>query len=192
MKKSKVVVLWAAVVLVAATATTCADPTNVNNVYSWSTSGTDPDGTLFTDFLAKMNCTVLQFTGRCGPGLYRDWRIPTLSEPRLPSPGTGTRSPLSPSGTALRAPSRRGRRGACPRVGSNEEGVDVQHVVDVANGSGAPAGPMLAAGRRAPCARGCPPPASPGTDRLHRRPRDRGGRCRGGAGAPDGGPRPGP
>jgi hypothetical protein len=43
-------------------------------------SGPAPDGPLFTDFLAKMNCTVLQDGGRCGPGLYRDWRVPTIAE----------------------------------------------------------------------------------------------------------------
>ena len=62
------------------TAPTCADPTNVNNLYSWSSSGSAADGMLFTDFLAKMNCTVLQFGGACGPGLHRDWRIPTSAE----------------------------------------------------------------------------------------------------------------
>jgi Protein of unknown function (DUF1566) len=66
--------------VVCATATDCADPTNVNNAYAWSSSGTAPDGPLFTDFLAKMNCTVLQSGGRCGPGLHRDWRVPTLAE----------------------------------------------------------------------------------------------------------------
>jgi hypothetical protein len=64
------------------TPTDCADPTNVNNLYRWSsiTSNTAADGTLFTDFLPKMNCTVLQTFGRCGPGVYRDWRIPTIAE----------------------------------------------------------------------------------------------------------------
>jgi hypothetical protein len=63
----------------------CADPTGVNNVYEWSSSAsspsnTAPDGALFTDFLAKMNCTVLQSGERCGPGLHRDWRVPTIAE----------------------------------------------------------------------------------------------------------------
>ena len=67
--------------ILCSTATSCADPTNVNNLYSWSSSGAAaPDGTLFTDFLAKMNCTVLQNGGKCGPGLHRDWRIPTIAE----------------------------------------------------------------------------------------------------------------
>jgi hypothetical protein len=61
------------------TPTSCADPTNVNNVYSWSIAVNGPNGTLFTDFLAKMNCTIAQ-EGICGPGLYRDWRIPTYAE----------------------------------------------------------------------------------------------------------------
>ena len=62
------------------TPTDCADPTNVNNLYTWSVSQIDADGTLFTDFLVKMNCTVLQQGGRCGPGVYHDWRIPTIAE----------------------------------------------------------------------------------------------------------------
>ncbi len=57
-------------------------PRNVNNLYTWTatTGGTAADGTLFTDFLAKMNCTV-SATGGCPVGgRYRDWRIPTIAE----------------------------------------------------------------------------------------------------------------
>jgi hypothetical protein len=62
-----------------------ADPTNVDNPYTWSCTGGSctgiaPDGTLFTDFLARMNCTILSLGGACGPGLYTDWRIPTIVE----------------------------------------------------------------------------------------------------------------
>ena len=35
-----------------------ADPDNAHdadNTYSWSSSGTDPDGTAFTDFLGELN-----------------------------------------------------------------------------------------------------------------------------------------
>ncbi len=57
-------------------------PRNVNNLYTWTatTGGTAADGTLFTDFLAKMNCTV-SATGGCPVGgRYRDWRIRTIAE----------------------------------------------------------------------------------------------------------------
>lgn len=72
------------------TPTDCAVPTEVNNVYAWSSTGTDPDGTLFTDFLPKLNCTVLQGAGACGTSdpvtgnvtRYRDWRVPTIAELR--------------------------------------------------------------------------------------------------------------
>ena len=50
-----------------------ADPHCVENTYEWTKSGKDPNGPLFTDFLAKMN--------RAGSGTkYNDWRIPTLDE----------------------------------------------------------------------------------------------------------------
>jgi hypothetical protein len=59
----------------------CLDPTNVNNTYTWSASATFlPDGTLFTDFLATMNCALMESGGKCGPGPYHDWRIPTVAE----------------------------------------------------------------------------------------------------------------
>jgi len=57
----------------------CADPSNVNNYYKWSDSGSAADGPIFTDFLAKMNCTISQ-TGVCGAGGHTDWRIPTIAE----------------------------------------------------------------------------------------------------------------
>jgi len=59
------------------------DPTNVDNFYTWTSDfQNNPNGTLFTDFLAKMNCTV-SATGTCPfNGKYRDWRIPTIAELR--------------------------------------------------------------------------------------------------------------
>src|SRR5262249_29751064 len=49
------------------------DPHCVENMYEWTKSGKDPNGPLFTDFLAKVN--------RPGAGTkYNDWRIPTLDE----------------------------------------------------------------------------------------------------------------
>lgn len=61
------------------------DVHDVNNLYSWSTSGTAPDGTAFTDFLGTLNNGVSThgyatdpitgcFTNHC------DWRLPSISE----------------------------------------------------------------------------------------------------------------
>ena len=60
---------------------TCPDPSDVNNRYVWSATGSAADGPLFTDFLAKMNCSV-SADGTCGAGPYTDWRVPTLAELR--------------------------------------------------------------------------------------------------------------
>ncbi len=57
---------------------TCPDPSDVNNRYVWSDSGSAPDGPVFTDFLAKMNCTI-STNGTC-VSPYPDWRIPTVAE----------------------------------------------------------------------------------------------------------------
>ena|SRR5437762_7450871 len=52
---------------------------NVNDTYTWSATGTAPDGTLFTSFLATMRCTI-SASGRCGFGGHYDWRVPNVSE----------------------------------------------------------------------------------------------------------------
>jgi len=54
---------------------------NVNNVYSWSSAlfVSAPDGTLFTDFLPKMTCTISS-DGTCGLAGHYDWRVPNISE----------------------------------------------------------------------------------------------------------------
>lgn len=52
---------------------------NVNDTYSWSNSGTAPDGTLFTSFLARMQCTI-STDGTCGLAGHYDWRVPNISE----------------------------------------------------------------------------------------------------------------
>jgi hypothetical protein len=43
-----------------------------NNVFSWTATGVDPDGTVFSVFLMELNSTG--FAG------YSDWRIPTVKE----------------------------------------------------------------------------------------------------------------
>jgi hypothetical protein len=60
------------------------DPHDVDNFYSWNAGGggfTFPDGTVFTDFLAKLNGASSDgvtltgcFAGHC------DWRLPTIVE----------------------------------------------------------------------------------------------------------------
>jgi hypothetical protein len=87
----------------------CPAPTNVNNIYSWSSAGTAPDGTLFTDFIPKLNCSLLHGVGgACGTSdpltgqvtRYRDWRIPTIAELRsiqIPQGIDPTFGPTAPS-----------------------------------------------------------------------------------------------
>jgi hypothetical protein len=62
--------------------TGCGDPHDVNNVYDWS-GGSRPDGTVFGNFLARLNTGVTPdgvapivgcFAGHC------DWRLPSLNE----------------------------------------------------------------------------------------------------------------
>jgi hypothetical protein len=62
-----------------------ADPQNPSNTYAWSATGSLPDGTVFTSFLARMNnCTLGTGTGSNGftGGFagYCDWRLPTIEE----------------------------------------------------------------------------------------------------------------
>jgi len=68
---------------------------DVDNTYTWSSSGTAADGTLFTVFLATLNntcdgdettactsnanCTGIG-NGKCGHAGFRDWRIPHVKE----------------------------------------------------------------------------------------------------------------
>jgi len=66
----------------------CADSTIayrstrcVNTDYKWTSTGLAADGTLFTDFLARMNCLISE-NGTCPNSLagHSDWRIPTIAE----------------------------------------------------------------------------------------------------------------
>jgi hypothetical protein len=58
----------------------CPDPHIVNNIYTWSNSGsTDPYGGAFSDFLKKLNDLPPSsgcFAGQC------DWRLPIIGELR--------------------------------------------------------------------------------------------------------------
>lgn len=63
----------------------CSDPHGVNNVYEWSTTGTLPDGNVFTDFLTALNdpffgtaAASTDVTG-CFAG-HCDWRLPSIVE----------------------------------------------------------------------------------------------------------------
>ena len=59
-----------------------SDPHDADNLYVWSSSGSAPDGTVFTTFLFELNggtssdglATDGCFAGRC------DWRLPTIEE----------------------------------------------------------------------------------------------------------------
>jgi hypothetical protein len=70
------------------------NPHDADNVYTWSVSGTDPDGTAFTDIIYNMNnacdgdvglpCTSNEDcwfigNGLCGHAGYRDWRLPQVN-----------------------------------------------------------------------------------------------------------------
>lgn len=69
----------------------CPDPHNVNNRYKWSDTGSDPDGTLFTLFLERLNNACdgdptiscdsdadCGSDGPCGFAGYRDWCAPNV------------------------------------------------------------------------------------------------------------------
>jgi hypothetical protein len=74
--------------------TTAGSVHYVDNTYTWTATGTDPDGTLFTEFLDTLNnrcerdeaipcnkkadCAAVG--GKCGFAGQRDWRIPHIKE----------------------------------------------------------------------------------------------------------------
>lgn len=56
------------------------NPRDVDNGYSWSISGGPPDGTAYTDFLARLNGTIADTVPSEQLGGHRDWRLPTSAE----------------------------------------------------------------------------------------------------------------
>jgi len=76
---------WERKMTAAGSGTNPADPHDVDNTYTWSTvfAGTAPDGTVFSDFLAKLNsCTTNDGTAVIDAGFagHCDWRLPTVQE----------------------------------------------------------------------------------------------------------------
>jgi hypothetical protein len=66
------------------TLTDCPDPNNVNNRYTWTSNSTEPNGTLYTNFLERLNDLKTANDGNETPcfGGHCDWRIPTIGELR--------------------------------------------------------------------------------------------------------------
>jgi hypothetical protein len=79
---------------------TCPDPHDVNNRYTWSETGSDPDGEVFSDFLTKLN--DLEDPGSGCFASHCDWRLPIIGELRTitigpeAGPGQATTCPASP------------------------------------------------------------------------------------------------
>ncbi len=58
-----------------------ANPHDVDNVYTWSSAGSSAaDGTIFTDFLARLNNTVADLATDVPFAGHTDWRLPTSAE----------------------------------------------------------------------------------------------------------------
>jgi len=61
------------------------NPSDLDNRYTWSVTGVSANGTLFSDFLARMNGELAGPFPAGAPasgqlGGYSDWRVPTLQE----------------------------------------------------------------------------------------------------------------
>ena len=72
-----------------------SNPRDVDNVYTWSADGSslDPNGTVFTDFLARLNGEIAETVASEQLAGYRDWRLPTLAELQTLHPDSCTGSP---------------------------------------------------------------------------------------------------
>ena len=57
-----------------------SNPRDVDNNYTWSISGGPPDGTAFTDFLARLNGEIAGSIPSEQLGGHSDWRLPTSAE----------------------------------------------------------------------------------------------------------------
>lgn len=59
-----------------------SNPNSVNNNYAWTSTsgGIEPDGTAFTDFLARLNGEIAGAAPSEQLSSYRDWRVPTSAE----------------------------------------------------------------------------------------------------------------
>lgn len=71
------------------------DPHDVDNTYTWSATGTAPDGTAFTQFLGALNTCVSPF-GNDGFAGHCDWRLPTYAELESIFDATAVNCPVSP------------------------------------------------------------------------------------------------
>jgi len=67
-------------------ADSCTDPNNVNNRYTWTAvaAGTEPTGTVYSNFLERLNDLKTANDGTATPCLagHCDWRVPTIGELR--------------------------------------------------------------------------------------------------------------
>jgi hypothetical protein len=90
----------------------CPDVHYSNNGYSWSSTGTEPDGEVFTDFLARLNGdpTVVAATAAEARGNPAedpttcfahqcDWRLPTVAEQATLFTGVGVRREVREDGS---------------------------------------------------------------------------------------------
>jgi hypothetical protein len=62
--------------------TSCPDPHDVNHAYSWSAApgGSAPDGSVFTNLLARLNGVWDAPSAQGCLARHCDWRLPTIAE----------------------------------------------------------------------------------------------------------------